>query len=277
MSSYHINDLDNYPKTYSFLPNHERDENDIMSQSLIVPPYRRMRHAELMPVLPKESSSTYKTYSDVKNNRQLPSSSYNLKAPKRAFSMTRLDQLAKPRQRYLEEALKLRASKTKENLCFSSVRPTSSMSLASKQPSTQQQYKQSSSANNNHSSTFNQSNNNGTILLRQRTSARKQRPISYAGYTSSSNNSSNQDQLNTTFSRSSVKSKSTFTGNTMNGSRTINSLSNPTPLTSRNLMVSSIDGSMLSSLSKPTPPRKPAHIKAAAASRKLAKQQQQNI
>ena len=27
MSSYHINDLDNYPRTYSFLPNQEKDEN----------------------------------------------------------------------------------------------------------------------------------------------------------------------------------------------------------------------------------------------------------
>lgn len=255
-----------------------------MSQScLVVPPYRRIRHAELTPVQPRES--TYKTHHDVKSTRQhFNSNATNqLKAPKRAFSMTRLDQLAKPRQRYLEEALKLRASKTKENLCYSVVRPTSSMSLASSKqqsstnntPSTPTTNTNTSRTANNNQSPFNNSNqNNGTILLRQRTSARKQRPISYAGYTSSINRclSPNQENnnLNATFNRSSVKAKQTF--NNCNN-RNLNSSSSSNSH-SRNLMVSSIDGSMLGNLlNKPTPPKKPSHIKAVSAARKLAKQQ----
>ena len=71
-----------------------------MSQSLIMPPYRRVHHPELHPVLPKQKQTEIKSNDDVKRTVY--------KSPKRAFSMTRLDQLAKPRQRYLEEALKLR-------------------------------------------------------------------------------------------------------------------------------------------------------------------------
>ena len=236
-----------------------------MSQSLIVPPCRRIRHTELTPYRPKD----YRAQTDGKNKAQQSSSS-TFKAPKRAFSMTRLDQLARPRQRYLEEALKLRASKTKENLCFSSVRPTSSMSLVSKQQQPSTTPKSANSSTPNTTANHQNGGGGGTILLRQRTSARKQRPISYAGHSSSSttNNSPNQD-CSTTFSRSSVKAKSSF-GNMVGGHHNTKNLHSAN--TTRNLMVSSIDGSMMSSLSKPTPPRKPAHIKAVAAARKLAKQ-----
>lgn len=80
-----------------------------------------------MPVLPKDLRemvfSRYSSYSLSTDNRsngstQKLSESYysasNSKenhlsnGPKRAVSMTRLDQLAKPRQRYLEESLRLR-------------------------------------------------------------------------------------------------------------------------------------------------------------------------
>ena len=250
-----------------------------MSQSLIVPPYRRTRHAELTPAQPKESS--YKSSTDGKarqphhqQQQQYHHYQHFARAPKRAFSMTRLDQLARPRQRYLEEALKLRASKTKENLCSAaSVRPTSSMSLAPKQQTPKPSVEHSSSGNPPNQSTA----NGGTLLLRQRTSARKQRPVSYAGYSigSSTNqppSESNLDQRSSSNLTAKVKAKP-FAGVISRNS----SLANSSSAARHSLMVSSIDGSMASSLAnstgKPTPPRKPAHIKAASAARKLAKQQ----
>ena len=241
-----------------------------------MPPYRRTRHSELTPVQPKESA--YKSSTDGRTKQPHHHQQYHhyqhfARPPKRAFSMTRLDQLARPRQRYLEEALKLRASKTKENLCSAaSVRPTSSMSLAPKQIA-----KPADHSTLNHVSPH-QSTNNGTLLLRQRTSARKQRPVSYAGYSIGSSNQppsdSNLDQRSLVSNgRQSVKAKLPFVGVP---SRNLSS-ANSSNSARHSLMVSSIDGSMASSLvnsgSKPTPPRKPAHIKAASAARKLAKQQ----
>lgn len=243
-----------------------------MSQSLIVPPYRRTRHAELTPVQPKESS--YKSSSDAKTrqpHQQYQHYQHFARAPKRAFSMTRLDQLARPRQRYLEEALKLRASKTKENLCSAaSVRPTSSMSLAPKQAA------KPADSTAHHNGSPHQSTNSGTLLLRQRTSARKQRPVSYAGYSIGSSNQqtaesdqrsppNNTSSGNLTSSR--PKSKP-FVGR---------NLSSANSSARQSLMMSSVDGALASSLvsgHKPTPPRKPAHIKAASAARKLAAKQQ---
>lgn len=247
-----------------------------MSQSLIVPPYRRVRHTELTPVQTGYAAA-YKSNTDGKAKQFYPQyqQSYSVpKAPKRAFSMTRLDQLAKPRQRYLEESLKLRASKTKENLCSAaSVRPTSTVCLASKQQS-------SNTSNQNNSSV--QSTNSGTLLLRQRTSARKQRPVSYAGYSlglGSTNQAANNSILDSSVQQPynsnknvSAKNKSPFS-NVINRSSGTNN--NSGSLSRHSLMISSIDGSMINSLhnTKPTPPRKPSHIKAAAAARKLAKQE----
>lgn len=256
-----------------------------MSQSLIVPPYRRTRHAELTPVQAKESS--YKSSTDAKtrqSHQQYHHYQHFARAPKRAFSMTRLDQLARPRQRYLEEALKLRASKTKENLCSAaSVRPNSSMSLAPKQTASSKPADQQHSTAH-HNGSPHQSTNGGTLLLRQRTSARKQRPVSYAGYSIGSSNQqtpaleSNLDQRspqnntsNGNLTTTKQRAKLPFAGVISRNLSSANSSAR------HSLMVSSIDGSLASSLAnsgghKPTPPRKPAHIKAASAARKLAKQ-----
>ena len=197
--------------------------------------------------------------------------------------MTRLDQLARPRQRYLEEALKLRASKTKENLCSAaSVRPTSSMSLAPKQtakPADHSTAHHNSSGISPHQSTA----NGGTLLLRQRTSARKQRPVSYAGHSIGSSNQQTPSSDSNLDQRSPMNHTSSLTGKTKAKlpfagviGRNLSS-ANSSSSARHSLMVSSIDGSVASSLtnsgSKPTPPRKPAHIKAASAARKLAKQQ----
>ncbi|KAK4336533.1 hypothetical protein RND71_044249 [Anisodus tanguticus] len=209
-----------------------------MSRSLIVPPYRRTRHTELMPVMLKERETPAKKNEDTKKSTN--------KIPKRAFSMTRLDQLAKPRQRYVEEALKIRASLTKDTM-ISATRPTSSMSLAPKQLSP----------------VNNTNNSNGTILLRNRSATKKARPLSYAGSTISSSN-----HITEKFNRLSVKAKPTY-GNLSN-QKLMNSGSS-----SRHSLVNSTDGSIVSTPnSKPIPPKKPAHIKAAAAARKQAKQEE---
>ena len=296
-----------------------------MSQSLIVPPYRRVHHPELTPVLFKQKDKSNKLTNDViRKSTSAQTTIY--KQPKRAFSMTRLDQLAKPRQRYLEESLKLRASVTKDNLSssFYSARPTSSMSLVPKQQQQQQNLNQSKSINSPHqlnnnnnninNSSFNnnqlnQHNNNSTILLRQRPSAssrRQQRPVSYAGHSLSSNNSttplnsnldssvqstlSSQLQDSSYYSSSSnrthnrpnpnIRAKLVPFNNRNNKIDTNRiqqqqqQLQNALNNSRQNIMVTSIDGSLVSrydSLNKPTLPKKPSRVKAEAELRKQQK------
>ena len=87
-----------------------KDEN-LMSQSLVSlhgMARGRKRHTELTPVaLPRErifASSTGRINKD--SNKTILNDSSAKSTPKRAVSMTRLDQLAQPRRRYLEESLK---------------------------------------------------------------------------------------------------------------------------------------------------------------------------
>ena len=83
-----------------------------MTQSLYVmsTPNRR-KHPELTPVISK-SRDFFSSRSTETNNLNFKTEACSevKSGPKRTVSMTRLDQLAKPRQRYLEESLKLRNS-----------------------------------------------------------------------------------------------------------------------------------------------------------------------
>lgn len=244
-----------------------------MTQSLIgPPPYRRVHHPELTPAQTKQKNDANRA-NDVKKQVY--------KAPKRAFSMTRLDQLARPKQRYLEESLKLRASVTKENLSgLCSTRPTSSMSLAGKQQPVKTYSKTNQNTSQHNLST---ATNNSTILLRH-TSARKQRPVSYAGNSFISNSSNlNSTTLNSNIDSSVQSSFDLQDRANQNRQHTRNSRLSFNNLVNRNvstanssrhsLMINSIDGSLVST--KPVLPKKPSHIKAAAAARKQAKQDAQ--
>lgn len=79
-----------------------------MAQSLVQFGGRR-RHPELTPVAPREPRDFLLSAQRI--NKTSPSSDLTPRpstGPKRAVSMTRLDQLAQPRQRYLESSLKNR-------------------------------------------------------------------------------------------------------------------------------------------------------------------------
>lgn len=242
-----------------------------MTQSLIMAPFRRIRHAELTPVIPRGRDNLF-----AKSHQTEPPKTV-ANGPKRAFSMTRLDQLARPRQRYLEESLKLRASVTKENL-ISPTRPASSMSSSMICTSSKGAVLPLS----------------GTVPYRPLASARKPRPISIAGSMTDSgvfssthhhfqphlphnlnSSSSTPYQVNTAtierLSRSAIRTKLPFNQQT------------PTTTTSRAQSAGSGARPITLTLdlgspaqAKPTPPRKPAHVKAASAARKLAKQTPEN-
>lgn len=99
----------------------KNQRENLMSQSMYVISPRRKKHPELTPVPPRDQrdglrGDTFSSFSTSRSrdsiNCKLNDSGCNevkLSGPKRAVSMTRLDQLAKPRQRYLEESLRLRS------------------------------------------------------------------------------------------------------------------------------------------------------------------------
>ena len=91
-----------------------------MTQSLyVMSTPNRKRHPELTPVMSKDREF-FSIRSKESNDFREANSSEIKTGPKRTVSMTRLDQLAKPRQRYLEESLKLRNSgKLRKSNCES--------------------------------------------------------------------------------------------------------------------------------------------------------------
>jgi len=79
-----------------------------MSQSLVSLPgisRGRKRHTELTPVMPRERIFASST-SRISKETSKTGINEVKSTPKRAVSMTRLDQLAQPRRRYLEDSLK---------------------------------------------------------------------------------------------------------------------------------------------------------------------------
>lgn len=82
----------------------------------------RRRHPELTPVMPRErDSATATAASTPRTTRPEPLKAFENQdfspkpGPKRAVSMTRLDQLAQPRQRYLEATIKQRTGNSSNN------------------------------------------------------------------------------------------------------------------------------------------------------------------
>jgi hypothetical protein len=215
-----------------------------MTQSLIMAPFRRVRHTELTPVAPRgrEQMLLKAGQSEPPKVHKLNQVDHSSGGPKRAFSMTRLDQLARPRQRYLEEALRLRASVTKDPL-VSPTRPTSSMSTANR---------------------YGIMPVSGTVPYRPLASARKPRPLSIATPNAPENMMTSSVILpgsSATIerpSRSAFRAKLPFVQPSNDRAQSAGS--------GRRQSIGAIDGGC-----KPTPPRKPSQVKAASAARRLVK------
>lgn len=209
-----------------------------MTQSLIMAPFRRVRHSELTPVAPRGREQALAKVVQTEPAK-IPASG----GPKRAFSMTRLDQLARPRQRYLEEALRLRASVTKEPL-VSPTRPTSSMSTATRIGTM-----------------------TTTVPYRPLTSARKPRPLSMAMPSAAAPENMMTSSVilpgsSATIerpSRSALRAKLPFVTATDVRAQSAGSTRR------QSVGTIAVDG-------KPTPPRKPSQVKAASAARRMVKQ-----
>ncbi|XP_074602335.1 uncharacterized protein LOC141856005 isoform X2 [Brevipalpus obovatus] len=255
--------------------------DNLMTQSMYCVSTARKRHPELVPVTPRECMLSSRASSYSLANRSKDSSGYKLSesmmstdnckenfinknGPRRAVSMSRLDQLAKPRQRYLEESLRLRNSVAAAASSVTST-PRNAVVLNSSRPTSV-------------SGASDQSTTSSVGVCRRRTTARRPRPVSIGGVFPDAK--SVLSQSNSLRSPITPTTPSNATVLRPNRARSAGS-TNRRPI--RGTDASNDQGSDSSNRSyenqaKPVPPRKPAHVKAAAAARRSAKiylQQQQ--
>ncbi|RWS11764.1 ensconsin-like isoform X3 [Dinothrombium tinctorium] len=247
-----------------------------MTRSLVwLPTFGRRHHPELVPVLPRDrdvfgtSMSSSARFADRSDEKKVTPKNGG---HKRAISMTRLDQLSKPRQRYLEETLRTRNTAANSNsgencmVCRSMynlpTRSSSGLQASSKKGLSTTKERSLTSPTRPVSSLSGASEQSNSSSVRMRTHvARKPRPVSIAACASEKKTESSKEDK--------TSNKKTTESPQLRPTRA------PSAGASPRLPLSQSDKDLKSSSPKPPPPRKPAHVKAAAAARKSAKQQQQ--
>lgn len=156
---YQGSDLDRNKRRTSQAPaSSQRSADDKMSQSMISPmsACRGRRKTDLTPTIPYDRTAPPRTL--------VPSAS----SSKRSVSMTRLDQLARPRRSYVEA----QRDHAKAN---------STSSNSSVQKEIQSSPSRPRSSASEHSASSNRPSTTPPVNMRARTTARKPRPVSIAG------------------------------------------------------------------------------------------------